>query len=39
MDNDTQRYDKFIEYRESEEAEKEGRKKRKSYSTTKRNEY
>ena len=39
MDSDTQRYDGFIEDREGEEAEKEGRKKRKSYSTRKRNEY
>ena len=39
MDSDTQRYDGFIEDREREEVEKEGRKKRKSYSTVMRNEY
>ena len=39
MNNDTQRYDRFTENREREEDEKKGRKKRKGYSTTKRNEY
>ena len=39
MDSDTQRYDRFTENREREEVEKKGRKKRKGYSTGKRNEY
>ena len=39
MNNDTQRYDRFIENREREEVEKKGRKKRTGYSTAKRNGY
>ena len=36
MNSDTQRYDRFTESREREEAKKKGRKKRKGYSTSKR---
>ena len=39
MNSDTQWYGGFTESREREEAEKKAIKKRKGYSTTKRNEY